>query len=119
MMNMIEVSENNFEQAVAQADGPVLVDFYASWCGPCKMLGPVLDKLATEYAGRVKFAKVNVDDAPRLAGRFDITGVPTLILFQGSLVLETFVGVPSARSLKGSLDRVAPAALTANMPVPA
>ncbi len=109
---MMELNDLNFEQEVTRAGGPVLVDFYAPWCGPCKMLAPVLEKLAAEYAGRVKFTKVNVDEAQRLAYRFDITGVPTLILFQGPLVLDTFVGVPSARDLKASLDRAArPAAV--------
>jgi thioredoxin len=107
MKNIIELDERNFEQEVQQASMPVLVDFYAPWCGPCKMFAPALDSLATEYSGRIKFAKVNVDDAPGLASRFEITGVPTLIAFRGGVVLNTLVGVPSLRELKASLDRLA------------
>jgi len=116
--NMIELNDLSFEQEVTQAGGPVLVDFYAPWCGPCKMLAPLLDKLAGEYAGRVKFAKVNVDDAQGLASRFQITGVPTLTLFRGPLVLNTFVGVPSARDLKASLDKVSRPAMATGEAAP-
>jgi thioredoxin 1 len=107
MSNMIELDERNFEQEVAQADLPVLVDFYATWCGPCKMLAPLLDKLAGEFSGRVKFAKVNVDEAGELAMRFGITGVPTLILFQGGQIIDTIVGMMPPASLKARLEKAA------------
>ena len=79
-------------------------DFYAPWCGPCKMLSPILDSLAGEFAGRVKFVKLNVDEAPELAGDYQITGVPTLILFRGGEAVETMVGMASARALRKMLD---------------
>jgi thioredoxin 1 len=108
MKNIDELSEQSFDQEVLRASGPVLVDFYAPWCGPCKMLAPLLDTLAQEYAGRVKMVKVNVDDAGQLAGRYNITGVPTLLLFKAGEILNTFVGVPATRELKASLDSAAP-----------
>jgi len=108
MSNLSEITEAQFKPEVLEAGMPVLVDFYAPWCGPCRMLAPLLDQLAGEYAGRVKMVKVNVDDCPRLAGEYNITGVPTLILMRGPLILDTMVGVPSARDLKARLDRVAP-----------
>lgn len=82
MKNIIELNDTNFDQAIQSATLPVLVDFYASWCGPCRMLAPVLEQLAGQMAGEVQFAKVNVDDSPMTANRFHITGVPTLILFR-------------------------------------
>ncbi|MBI5384574.1 MAG: thioredoxin [Verrucomicrobia bacterium] len=107
MSQITELTEETFEQEVRQAGLPVLVDFYAPWCGPCKMLAPVLDKLAGDYADRVKIVKVNVDEAPGLAADFGITGVPTLMVFRGAQLLDSFVGVPSPRDLKASLDRAA------------
>jgi len=108
MKHVVEVNENGFETEVLKADGVVLVDFYAPWCGPCRMLAPLLEQLANEIAGRVKFAKVNVDEAPHLAMRYDITGVPTVMLFRGGLILDTFVGLPNPRTLKSRLDELAP-----------
>ena len=104
MKNIIELNETNFESEVLKAAGPMLVDFYAPWCGPCKMLAPILEQLAGEFTGRVKFAKLNVDEAPELAGPYDITGVPTLMLFRGGKVIDRIVGLPSPRALKASLE---------------
>jgi thioredoxin 1 len=110
-MNKInEIEPQSFSREVLQAPTPVLVDFYAPWCGPCKMLAPILDSLAGEYAGRVKLVKVNVDDAPELAQHYQITSVPTLMLFQDSRERETIVGLASGRALRALLDRVAPPA---------
>jgi thioredoxin 1 len=109
MNNVIEVNDQNFGKEVTQAGGPVLVDFYAPWCGPCKMLAPALDKMAGELAGRVKFAKVNVEDASQLATRFRITGVPTLMVFHGDRVLDSIVGAMAPNSLKARLEQAAAA----------
>jgi thioredoxin 1 len=107
MKNIIELNETNFEPEVLQAAGTVLVDFYAPWCGPCKMLAPVLGQLAGEFTGKIKIAKLNVDEAPVLAGAYNITGVPTLMLFRGGQMVERIVGLPSPRALKASLDKAA------------
>ena len=109
MKNVIEISDENFEQEVLLSNTPVLVDFYATWCGPCKMIAPVIEQLATEYSGRVKVAKVDVDIAPGAAARYGITGVPTLKLFRDGQVIETVVGLTSPGRLKGLLDHVATA----------
>lgn len=113
MKNVIELNETRFETEVLKANGLVLVDFYAPWCGPCKMLAPMLEQFAREFDGRVKFVKVNVDESPRLALQYNITGVPTVMLFRGGLILDTFVGLPHPRTLKARLDELAPAAAPA------
>lgn len=113
MKNITELNAANFEPEILQAAGPVLVDFYAPWCGPCKMLVPLLEQLAGEFAGRVRFAKLNVDDAPELAGRFGITGVPTLMLFRNGRMVEQMVGLPSPRHLKALLDNAGSPTVTA------
>ena len=99
------VSDATFEADVLKAPGAVLVDYWAEWCGPCKMLGPVLDELATEYAGKAKVAKVNIDDYQDLAGQFGIRSIPTLLIFKGGQVVEQSVGLKSKKDLKASLDR--------------
>jgi thioredoxin 1 len=104
--SVLAVSDASFETEVLKSDLPVLVDFWAEWCGPCKMLGPVLDELATEYAGKAKIAKVNIDDYQDLAGQFGIRSIPTLLLFKGGQVVEQSVGLKSKKDLKASLDRV-------------
>jgi thioredoxin 1 len=105
MKNVTELKENEFGTEVLQAAGPVLVDFYAPWCGPCKMLAPVLEELAAEFAGRVKIVKVNVDDAQELAARYNITGVPTLMLFRDGQATDTLVGMPPARALRQWVEK--------------
>jgi len=80
---MLEVNDQNFEAEVVKAQLPVLVDFWASWCGPCRMMSPVLEKAAQTYEGKVKIVKLNVDDSPQTAGQFGITAIPTMILFKG------------------------------------
>ena len=91
-MAEITITNENFESEVMQSQIPVLVDFWASWCGPCKMLAPVVAQIADEYEGRVKVGKVNVDEQPDLAGRYGIASIPTLMLFENGQVKNTSVG---------------------------
>ena len=88
----IELTNENFDAEVLQSEQPVLVDFWATWCGPCMMLGPIVAEVAAEYAGRVKVGKVNVDNAPELAARYGITSIPALLLFRKGEVARTSVG---------------------------
>lgn len=104
--NIVTLTGANFQQEVLQSPAPVLVDFWAEWCGPCKMLGPVLDELATEYEGRVRIGKVNIDDHQSLAAQFGIRSIPTLLLFSKGEVANQIVGLRSKRELKSSLDSV-------------
>lgn len=99
MKQIVELHEESFQSEVLQHAGPVLVDFYAPWCGPCKMLTPLLEQLAGQFAGRVKFAKLNVDDAPSISARYQITGVPTLMLFRDGEVDGQMVGLGSPKQL--------------------
>ena len=91
-MAEIKLTDQNFEQEVLRADMPVLVDFWASWCGPCRMLAPVIAEIAEEYAGKVKVGKVNVDEQPNLANRYGIASIPTVMLFKNGEVVSTSLG---------------------------
>ena len=100
----IHVNDANFEKAVLQSPIPVIVDFWAPWCGPCHMVAPVLDKLAEEYAGRLIVAKVNVDDDRMYAGQYGVQGIPTLLLVKDGKVVESVVGFRPAAFLKERVD---------------
>jgi len=102
-----EINEANFEVEVLQSKQPVLVDFWAPWCGPCKMLAPVLDEIAAEQSGRVKVAKVNVDDNPALAARYAIQSIPTLLYFQNGEVRHQSLGVSSKKAIVAKLESLA------------
>lgn len=104
MANVMEFNVANFENEVNGADVPVLVDFWAPWCGPCKMLGPTIEQLAGEFAGKVKVGKVNVDDNQDLAARFGIRGIPTVMLFKGGKSVGSFVGLKSKDELAAAMN---------------
>jgi thioredoxin 1 len=105
--NIIILTQDSFAKEVIESPGPILVDFWAEWCGPCKMLAPILDELAAEYEGRVRIGKVNIDDHGPLAAQFNIQSIPTLLLFNKGQVTEQLVGLRSKKDLKARLDRVA------------
>ena len=105
--NIISLTQENFSSEVLQSQAPVLVDFWAEWCGPCKMISPILDELAEEYDGKVKIGKVNIDEQQGLAAEYGIRAIPTLLLFHQGQVAEQIVGLKSKRDLKASIDHVA------------
>lgn len=102
-MAEIKLTDQNFEQEVLHADLPVLVDFWASWCGPCQMLAPVIAEIAEEYAGKVKVGKVNVDEQPNLANRYGIASIPTVMLFKNGEVVSTSLGYRPKNDLETML----------------
>jgi len=105
--SIVKLTQENFSQQVLQSPKPVLVDFWAEWCGPCKMIAPLLDELADEYDGKVKIGKVNIDEQQNLAAEYGVRAIPTLLVFQNGEVADQLVGARSKRDLKASLDRVA------------
>ncbi|MGB5201004.1 MAG: thioredoxin TrxA [Sedimenticolaceae bacterium] len=110
---IVHVTDDNFETEVLQSSAPVLVDYWAEWCGPCKMIAPVLDEIAGEYQGRVKIAKLNIDDNPNTPPRYGIRGIPTLMLFKDGEVEATKVGAVSKSQLTAFIDsNLEPAYLT-------
>jgi len=104
---IVTLTQDNFESEALKSTSPVLVDFWAEWCGPCKMIAPVLDELATEYQGKIKIGKVNVDEQQALAAQYKVSAIPTLLLIKNGEVVEQTRGAKSKRDLKASLDRAA------------
>jgi len=106
MESTIEINETNFPNEVLQSTQPVLVDFWAQWCGPCKMLAPVLDEIAVEQNGRAKVVKVNLDENPALAQRYNIQAIPTLLYFAGGEVRDRTMGAVSKQSIISKLEKL-------------
>jgi thioredoxin 1 len=104
MADVNEFSDANFESEVLQATEPVLVDFWAPWCGPCRLITPVIEKLAADNAGSVKIGKLNVDENPQSATAYGVNSIPTLILFHNGQAVQTFVGVQPESRLQDAID---------------
>lgn len=102
--NILYISDADFDKAVLNAEGPVLVDFWAEWCGPCKMIAPILDELADEYTGRLTVAKLNIDENPATPQRYGVKGIPTLMIFRNGAALETKVGAGAKSQLSAFID---------------
>lgn len=103
-MAVTALNAQNFETTVNGSDKPVLVDFWASWCGPCRMVSPIVDEIGNESDGRYKVCKVNVDDEPELAARFNVMSIPTLMVFKGGKAVQTSVGVRSKQDILSMLE---------------
>ena len=103
--NTLTFTDANFDAEVLKSDKPVLVDFWAEWCGPCRMMAPALEAVADQYADRVKVGKLNVDESPSVTARYQIRGIPTLLVFKGGEVREQLVGATSKDALVKMLDR--------------
>src|ERR1700722_17706274 len=108
--NVVEITDANFEDQVLKSDQPVLVDFWAEWCGPCRMLSPTIDKLATDYDKRVRVGKVDTEANRNIVLKYDISAIPTVILFKGGKVEKKFVGLRKEADFKEALDAVLPKA---------
>jgi thioredoxin 1 len=103
-MSEIQLTDDTFDKDVVQSPEPVLVDFWAPWCGPCRMLAPVIEEISKEYTGKVRVAKINTDEHPNAASKYKISAIPTLLFFKGGKVVEQLVGVHSKAEIKKTLD---------------
>ncbi|MBI5181750.1 MAG: thioredoxin [Nitrospirae bacterium] len=104
MGNALKVESSSWDMEVLQADKLVLVDFWAAWCGPCQMVAPVIEELATEYQGKMKVMKLNTDENPEIAGKYRIMGIPTLMFFKGGKIVDQVVGAASKGQIKTKVD---------------
>jgi thioredoxin 1 len=103
-MSLLHFTDSNFKKEVLESNLPVLVDFWAAWCGPCKMISPILEELARDYANKIKIGKINVDENPKITSLYGIMSIPTLIFFKNGKVLEQAVGVLSKSELKKKIE---------------
>ena len=103
-MATFAVTDESFESEVLKADGPVVVDFWAEWCGPCKQIGPALEEISDELTGRVRIAKVNIDDSPNAPSRYGVRGIPTLLLFRDGEIVDKKVGADSKRGIEAWIE---------------
>jgi thioredoxin 1 len=106
MADILAVTDESFEETIIKSDIPAMVDFWAEWCGPCKMVAPALEELAREYKGRIKFAKMNVDENRQTPTKFGIRNIPTLILFKGGTVAQTIIGAHPKTYIHGELRKL-------------
>jgi len=106
-MSHLVLTDANFAQEVLESDLPVLVDFWAPWCGPCRMVGPIVEKLAEEFAGRVIIGKLNVDDNPQISQKYGIMSIPTMKVFKGGQVVDEMIGAYPEDSLRQKLEQIA------------
>lgn len=104
---VVKLTQENFETEVLKSSKPVLVDFWAEWCGPCKMIAPLLDELAAEYDGKVKIGKINTDEQQQLASQYGVSSIPTLLFFKNGQVVNQMIGARPKRDFKAALDSVA------------
>lgn len=104
--NIVNVNINNFNQEVEKSPVPILVDFWAPWCGPCRAVAPILDQLAAKYDGKIKIGKVNVDEESALASKFRVMSIPTLILFKDGIIVQQVVGLRSIQELEDLIKKV-------------
>ncbi len=102
---MLQFTDQNFEQEVLKSDQPVLVDFWAPWCGPCQMMGPILEELEKDLSGKVKIGKLNVDENQAVAGEYGVMSIPTLIIFKDGTIVKQFVGVQAKEVLMEELEK--------------
>ena len=109
-MTEIQLTDETFDKEVVDSSQPVLVDFWAPWCGPCRMLAPVIEEISKEYTGKIRVAKINTDEHPNSASRYKISAIPTMLFFKGGKVVEQLVGVHSKAEIKKTLDSLVAAA---------
>lgn len=105
-MATINITQENFQKEVLESETPVILDFWAEWCGPCKMMGPVFEELSKEYEGKLKFGKVNTEDQPELAGEFQIRGIPSLSVIKGDKEIDRITGFAPKEALKEKIDKI-------------